>query len=49
MAADKDAHLHNAAKVLQRILGARDPDHVYTVKVLPPERRAAGKTRERSA
>lgn len=26
-------HLANAARTLERILNARDPDHVYTVSV----------------
>jgi hypothetical protein len=30
-----DAHLHNAARCLRRILSARDPDHVYVVRVRP--------------
>ncbi|MEX2106537.1 MAG: hypothetical protein WD810_06525 [Solirubrobacterales bacterium] len=30
-------HLVNAARTLERILAAEDPDHVYTVEILPPK------------
>ena len=34
-AVEPEPHLVNAARVLQRILSTRDPDHVYTVSVIP--------------
>jgi hypothetical protein len=30
------AHLHNAARELQRILARRDPQHVFVVEVIEP-------------
>lgn len=30
------AHLHNAARELQRILARRDPEHVFVVEVVEP-------------
>lgn len=35
--ADPPLHLVNAARALERILNARDPENVHTVIVLPPE------------
>lgn len=32
---DPEPHLVNAARTLERLLSAQDPDHVYAVRVRP--------------